>query len=179
MRLIVQGIGLALAAVLAFGLSGWFFLYEQALHEQGVVVTARITSVRADHRAPRNLSDALRGHGPMLVSHQTMTFAYTMPDGRNFITPHRVLLDYTMAHDVGDQVLLRVDPTQPRQFEVYDKAFAGKGFVAGAVGMILAVGAAVSFWLAYAGLLERAQAASAAQMPRPKARLRRVYLRRP
>ena len=179
MRLIVQGIGLALAAVLAFGLSGWFFLYEQALYEQGVVVTARITSVRADHRAPRNLSDALRGHGPMLVSHQTMTFAYTMPDGRKFVTPHQVLLDYTMAHEVGDVVRLRVDPTQPRQFEVYDKEFAGSGFVVGAVGMILAVGAAVSFWLAYAGLLERAQAAAAAQMPRPKARLRRVYLRRP
>ena len=113
------------------------------------------------------------------MSHQTMTFAYTMPDGRKFVTPHRVLLDYTMAHDAGDAVLLRVDPTQPRQFEVYDKAFAGNGFAAGAVGMILAVGAAVSFWLAYEGLLERAQATPAAQMPRPKARLRRVYLRRP
>lgn len=45
--------------------------------------------------------------------------------------------------------------------------------------MILAVGAAVCFWLAYDGLLQRAQASTGAQMPRPKARLRRVYLRRP
>jgi len=112
-----------------------------------------------------------------VVSHQTMTFAYTMPDGRSFVTPHRVLLDYTMAHAVGDAVLLRVDPAQPRRFEVTDKEFAGSGFVAGAVGMILAVAAAVSFWLAYTGLLERAQADM--QQPRPKAHLRRIYLRRP
>ena len=119
----------------------------------------------ADRRAPRTVSDAISGHGAMLVSHQTMTFAYTLPDGRTFVTPHQVLLDYTMAHDVGDQVLLRVNPLQPRQFEVYDKEFAGKGFAAGAVGMILAVGAAVSFWLAYDGLLQRARPAPARRCP--------------
>lgn len=179
MRLIVQGIGLTLAAVVALAAAGWLFLYEQALHAQGTEVEARITALRTDHRAPRNVSDVLRGHGVMLVSQQTMTFAYTMPDGRKFVTPHQVLLDYTLAHDVGDAVLLRVDPTQPRHFEVYDKEFAGRGFVAGAVGMVLAVAAAVSFWLAYEGLLERAKASAAVQLPRPKARLRRVYLRRP
>lgn len=179
MRLIVQGVALAVAALVAFGVSGWFFLYEQALHAEGVVVKARIMAIRADRGAPRSLRDVAVGHGPLVLAHQTMIFAYTMPDGRQFVTPHQVLLDYTVAHHVGDAVLLRVNPVQPLQFEVYDQEFAGSGFVAGAIAMILAVGAAVSFWLAYGGLLERAQAAAAAQMPRPKARLRRVYMRRP
>lgn len=179
MRLIVQGSALALAAVIAFGVSGWFFLYEQALHDQGAVVSARITDLRADYRAPRNVAQALSGRGAMVLTHQTMSFAYTIPDGRKFVTPHQVLLDYTLNHAVGDEVMLRVDPINPRQFEVLEKEFAGNGFVAGAAGMIMAVGAAVSFWLAYEGLLERAQQAAAAQVPRPKARLRRIYLRRP
>lgn len=96
-----------------------------------------------------------------------MRFSYTMPDGRRYVVAHSVMVDYSLAHKPGDAVKLRVDPSQPRRFEVGPKDFAGNGQIAGAVGMLLAVGAGLSFWQAYWRLLE---AALASQTRQPRAR---------
>lgn len=168
MRLIVQGIALAVLALVAFGVSGWFFLYEQALHTQGVVVTARIERIDAIRRPTGSL-----GRSSVSVLHDKVRFSYTMPDGRRYVVAQSVMVDYSLAHKPGDAVKLRVDPSQPRRFEVGPKDFAGNGQIAGAVGMLLAVGAGLSFWQAYWTLLQDGQAA------RPKVPLRRIYMRRP
>lgn len=172
MRLIVQGIGLAVLALVAFAVSAWFFLYEQALHMQGVVVTARIESIEAIRRPTGSF-----GRSSVGVLHDKVRFSYSMPDGRRYVVAHNVRLDYSLAHKAGDEVKLRVDPSQPRKFEVGPKDFAGKGVMSGAVAMLLAIGAGFSFWRAYWRLLQDPEAARV--VARPKARLRRVYMRRP
>ena len=172
MRLIVRGIALAALALGAFAVSAWFFLYEQALHAQGVVVTARIESIEAIRRPTRSF-----GRSSVSLLQDKVRFSYTMPDGRRYVVAHNVRLDYSLAHKAGDEVKLRVDPSQPRKFEVGPKDFAGKGVMSGAVAMLLAIGAGFSFWRAYWRLLQDPEAARV--VARPKARLRRVYMRWP
>lgn len=172
MRLIVRGIALAVLALGAFAVSAWLFLYEQALHAQGVVVTARIESIEAIRRPTRSF-----GRSSVSLLQDKVRFSYTMPDGRRYVVAHSVRLDYSLAHEAGDEVRLRVDPSQPRRFEVGPKDFAGNGLIAGAVGMLLAVGAGLSFWQTYGTLLQDAEAARV--VARPKARLQRIYMRRP
>lgn len=174
MRLIVQGCGLAIVALICFTLSGIRFWQEYQLHEHLIVVQARITDV-SQPRVRHTYSRKWQRSAQYSLQRQ-MSFEFTAPDGGVHHLRLQVPIDYASAHHRGEIVPLRVNAVDLTQAEIRPDGYAMGGLFWGIAGFSAAALSILSFGAAYSGFLERARAA-APQLARPKAQLRRVYWR--
>ena len=146
MRLIWQGGGLALAAMICFIASGWAFYAEVDFGRRQIEVPARIERLTTHTTQKRTGARSMA------------TFAFTLPDGTKRRAVRRVSTVFSFQHHVGERLTLYVDPADPAIFEINRDEYSSKGLIFGVIGFAAAALSVLSFGTAYAGLLARAKA---------------------